>query len=147
MTLDHKSDPVYTCFAKCITVNVIYCSFFYTLSTTNAGAAQDEDVSPPVSAVVSAIRPLASVGIRNGMLITPTRSSMGMSERRMARIRMASPFPAWISWRRRITGTHRSHHERNVTDIKPYVTCVNSEDDLHRKHSHTVGRILNICRI
>ncbi len=91
MTLDHKSDPVYTCFAKCITVNVIYCSFFYTLSTTNAGAAQD------VSAVVSAIRPLASVGIRNGMLITPTRSSMGMSERRMARIRMASPFPAWIS--------------------------------------------------
>lgn len=81
------------------------------------------DVSPP------AIRPLASVGIRNGMLITPTRSSMGMSERRMARIRMASPFPAWISWRR------RTHHIRRGTRDRHEALCTCDGEGRTSPHS------------
>lgn len=42
--------------------------------------------------------PLLRLGIENGMLMTPTKSSMGISERRIALIRMASPLPAWINF-------------------------------------------------
>lgn len=41
--------------------------------------------------------PLFSEGSFNGMLMIPTRSSVGTRERRIDLIRMASPFPVWIS--------------------------------------------------
>lgn len=41
--------------------------------------------------------PLARLGMENGMLITPTRSSIGIRDLRMALMRMASPLPAWIN--------------------------------------------------
>ena len=44
--------------------------------------------------------PLLVMGILSGILIIPTRSSVGTRERKMARIRRASPFPLLMSWRR-----------------------------------------------
>lgn len=44
--------------------------------------------------------PLLTMGIFGGMLMIPTRSTVGTRERRMARIRSASPFPALMSWKR-----------------------------------------------
>lgn len=41
--------------------------------------------------------PLLMMGILRGMLMIPTRSSVGTRERRMARIRRASPFPLLMS--------------------------------------------------
>lgn len=41
--------------------------------------------------------PLFREGSFNGMLIIPTKSSVGTRERRIDLIRMASPFPVWIS--------------------------------------------------
>jgi hypothetical protein len=41
--------------------------------------------------------PLFREGSLRGMLMIPTRSSVGTRERRMDRIRMASPFPVWMS--------------------------------------------------
>lgn len=41
--------------------------------------------------------PLFREGSFRGMLMIPTRSSVGTRERRMDRIRMASPFPVWMS--------------------------------------------------
>lgn len=42
--------------------------------------------------------PFPKLGMQNGMLMTPKRSSIGISDLRMALIRMASPLPAWINW-------------------------------------------------
>lgn len=44
--------------------------------------------------------PLLTTGILEGMLMMPTRSNVGTRERKMARIRSASPLPALISWKR-----------------------------------------------
>lgn len=41
--------------------------------------------------------PLFREGSFKGMLMIPTKSSVGTRERRMDLIRMASPFPVWIS--------------------------------------------------
>lgn len=41
--------------------------------------------------------PFAIVGMWKGILITPTKSSKGIKDRRMDRILIASPLPAWIS--------------------------------------------------
>lgn len=43
------------------------------------------------------ILPLAMVGMWKGILITPTKSSSGIKDRRIDLILMASPLPAWIS--------------------------------------------------
>lgn len=43
------------------------------------------------------VLPLAIVGIWNAMLMTPTKSPNGIRDRKIDLIRMASPFPAWIS--------------------------------------------------
>lgn len=42
--------------------------------------------------------PLFKEGSFRGMLIIPTKSSVGTRERRIDLIRMASPFPVWISY-------------------------------------------------
>lgn len=41
--------------------------------------------------------PLFREGSFKGMLMIPTKSSVGTRERRIDLIRMASPFPAWMS--------------------------------------------------
>lgn len=41
--------------------------------------------------------PLFPVGSFSGILIIPTKSSVGTRERRIDRILIASPFPVWIS--------------------------------------------------
>lgn len=46
--------------------------------------------------------PLLMIGILSGILMIPTRSSVGTSERRMARIRRASPLPLLMSWRQKM---------------------------------------------
>lgn len=41
--------------------------------------------------------PFFRLGMKNGMLMTPTRSSTGTRDLKIALIRMASPLPAWIN--------------------------------------------------
>lgn len=43
------------------------------------------------------ILPFAMVGMWKAILITPTKSSSGIKDRRIDLILMASPLPAWIS--------------------------------------------------
>ncbi|KAL0602946.1 hypothetical protein AAY473_029161 [Plecturocebus cupreus] len=43
--------------------------------------------------------PLLREGSFKGILMIPTRSSVGTRERRMDLMRMASPFPVWMSWK------------------------------------------------
>jgi len=50
-----------------------------------------------VEMVQKVCSPLVRLGMENGMLMTPTRSSIGIRDLKMALIRIASPLPAWIS--------------------------------------------------
>lgn len=47
--------------------------------------------------LIITLLPLLTTGILSGMLIMPTRSSVGTKERKMARILRASPLPLFIS--------------------------------------------------
>lgn len=68
------------------------------------GALRTHPPPPSITPLLSPApsTPLPRVGICSGRLMMPTRSSRGTRERRMARIRRASPLPAWISWSREV---------------------------------------------
>lgn len=56
------------------------------------------------------ISPLWTTGIFRGMLMIPTRSTVGTRERKMARIRSASPLPALMSCKADRTGLDPLQH-------------------------------------
>ena len=60
--------------------------------------------------------PLFREGSFKGMLMIPTKSSVGTRERRMDLIRMASPFPVWISCK---VGLESKINEVSIRPLHP----------------------------
>ena len=58
--------------------------------------------------------PVARVGMEKGMLMTPSKSWMGIRDLRMALMRTASPLPAWINWQKSSEETKETLRIRKV---------------------------------